>query len=137
MNDNPLADRGNITPAIVKQLTGSSKVDGWWKEAGFKEWFTNTDEQRQRLEQLFETALDAAQDILINTDPKAQSARVQMVKIIAELAHKMPSRNPGAQQVNPLTAAIQGMDKAQLKVLLEASNGDTLEINANKGTIDV
>lgn len=129
MNDVPNIDKPSIGPDFIKKYTGTSPIVRWWQDQSFKEWFLNVDEQRQKLEYLFDLALDAARDIITNDDPKAQSARVQMIKSIAELANKMPQRN--LQQKSGIAGALETMDKAELAMFLE-KNGVKLEINASK-----
>ena len=129
MNDVPLNDKNEVNPDLIRKQTGTSPIVRWWADQGFREWFLNIDEQRQKLEYLFDLALDAARDIILNDDPKRQSARVQMIKSIAELANKLPQRNVAPK--NGITQAIEGMDKAELAMFLE-KNGVKLEINASK-----
>lgn len=86
-----------------------------WDEPGFQDWFFNKDEHRQRIEFLFGLALDAAQDILLNTDPKVQGARVQVIKAMADLAGKVPKSQV---QVNNVHASINGMSQEQLEGFL-------------------
>lgn len=66
-----------------------------WKKQGFKEWFANGDEQRQRLEYAFEIGVEALlNDVILNPDPKTASAKVNAVKLLAELARKFPRQHP-------------------------------------------
>jgi uncharacterized protein with HEPN domain len=96
------------------QVTGASSLKEWWGEAGFKEWFLNREEGREKLEYLFMRALDAAEDIL--NDPNAQaSARVNMIKVIGELANKFPSK----YQEKFSDEDINRMDEKQLRNYLE------------------
>jgi uncharacterized protein (DUF924 family) len=115
-SDSPLQGAKAITPTMVARITGDHRVIKWWSMPGFKEWFTNADENRERLEFLFSLALDAAENILRNEDPKAQGARVNVIKAIAELANKLPER-----RVTPIYAdeQIQKMDKNQLEEYLK------------------
>lgn len=132
MDSNPLQDRDSVTLEAVKRMTGSGTIEKWWKEPGFKDWFLNSEEHKQRLEYLYDLALGAAEDILLNTDPKAQGARVQMIKAVAELGAKFPRQQVGGMPASPITQAIQGMDRASLKVLLE-KNGVQMSVTADKG----
>jgi hypothetical protein len=100
---------------------------------GFAAWFLNKDENRQRIEYLWQLSLAAAEDILLNTDPKAQSARVNLIKAMADIAGKLPGRQSSGGDLSPqkLFKGIENMDKAQLELLLE-KNGASVRLSANK-----
>jgi len=128
-------DKSTLNPEIIRQYAPGAPIQKWWPVQGFREWFLNVDEQRQKLEYLFDLALDAARDIITNDDPKTQSARVQMIKSVAELANKLPQRN--LPQSGGMSKIIEGMDKAELALLLE-KNGVKLDLKASKSkTIDI
>jgi len=65
--DNPLLDAASLTLSEAEQITNSAQLKDWWGRPGFKEWFLDQNEYRQRLEYLFSLALDAAEEILPNT----------------------------------------------------------------------
>jgi chemotaxis regulatin CheY-phosphate phosphatase CheZ len=110
----PFADPDNLSMAEVIRVTGTSSLKEWWPEAGFKEWFMNREEAREKLEYLFMKALNTAEDIL--DDPNAQAnAKVQMIKVIGELANKFPNK----QQERFVDEDINKMDEKQLKHYLE------------------
>jgi hypothetical protein len=114
-NENPIMGVDKINLATVQQITGSAVVSKWWAKDGFKEWFLNKDETRQRLEYLFNLSLDTAEEILI--DPEANTnAKVQMIKLLAELTNKMPQK---WKQEKFLDENIQKMDKRQLEGFLK------------------
>jgi hypothetical protein len=113
--DNPTYDTNSITVSEVQQVIGQDAgIARKWSLPEYREWFLNQGEHRERLEYLFDLALNAAEDILLNTDPKAQSARVNMVKAIADLAGKS-ARDQGQYK----DQAIGKMDKEQLAAYLE------------------
>ena len=88
----PFSSPGGITGSVAMEVTGVRSVADWWGKAGFKEWFLNRDEAREKLEYLFHKALNTAEQIL--DDPLAQAnAKVQMIKVVAELANKFPTKN--------------------------------------------
>lgn len=110
------------TLAVIKQLTGSAALEQWWGKPGFKDWFLNTSVTEERLAYLLHLALSSAEDILLNTSDKAQSARVQMVKIVAEMSGKLRSTGLPAAAVGGKEKkldAISRMGKAELIKLLE------------------
>lgn len=87
----PFSNPDRITLAEVMQVTRSKMPESWWPAGGFQEWFMNRDEGRERLEYLFMKALDTAEDIMDNPEVNG-NAKVQMIKVIAELANKFPSK---------------------------------------------
>jgi hypothetical protein len=113
--ENPIIELGSLTLAEAQQLTGSSQLKDWWGRPGFKEWFLDQNEYRQRLEYLFSLALDAAEEILLSTDIKVQGARVAMIKLLAELANKTPKE----AQTRYKDEAIAKMSQAELEAFLE------------------
>lgn len=132
--DNPIMDLGSLSLSDVQSLTNNAQVAKWWPQAGFQDWLLDKTESRARLEYLFALSLEAAEQILLNTDPKAQSARVSMIKILAELSGKMPRQTV---QANPLPELISKMDKVELQAFLE-KNGVSLQLSAaKKEVIDV
>ena len=76
-------------------------------------------------------ALDAAEDILLNQDPKAQASRAAMVKTMAELAGKLKPKGKEMSAADEMRKIIAGMDMAQLSILL-GKNGNTMQLNASK-----
>lgn len=89
--ENPLVEVASVSIQLATQLTGDSRIQRWWGIPGFREWFTNKEEFRQRLEYLANLALDTAEQVL--ADPKANaSARVNMAKLIIEAAGRMPNK---------------------------------------------
>lgn len=119
--DNPMVDTSTVTLADAQRILGTNTVGKYWNLPGFQEWFLNTGEYQERLEGLFALALDAAQDILMNQDPKAQSSRAAMVRTMAELAGKMRPKDTGSAAAAAMARMIGSMDQAQLSVFLSKS----------------
>lgn len=139
VEETPLSDPAEASYQDIRAVLQTDSLQKCWGQPGFKEWFFNTSEHRERLEYLFGKALDAAEEILGNTDPKAQSARVNVIKAISELANKLPHKgpDPSKAKADRLLGAIGTMDKAELKLLLQ-KNGINLSISAEKPeTIDL
>lgn len=132
--DDPTLDPELMTADTAARLSGNRTVRRWWTEPGFKAWFMNKDEQRQRLEYLFELSMDAAEDILTNSDPKAQGARVQLIKHMSELANKMPSKsNSLGAGLDGMVKAILSMGEVELKALLQKQGTTTgVSLKGNK-----
>jgi hypothetical protein len=111
----------DVTLAAAQQASNSAALANWWGRPGFKAWFTNTNVTAERLEWLLHLSLAAAEDVLLNTDPKAQGARVQMVKVVTEMLKGRAERAKADEG-----AGIEKMDKAELEALLQ-SQGIRLE----------
>jgi hypothetical protein len=124
MADNPLVDAKSITLAAAQQMTNSAALATWWQKPNFKDWFLSATVVDERLDYLLHLALASAEDILLNTDPKAQSARVQMVKIVAEMAGKLKGGGAGAGAASANAnekkkKAIEAMGKDELVQFLQ------------------
>jgi hypothetical protein len=122
MADNPLLDPRLVTLSQAQQMTNSAALANWWGKPGFKDWFLSSTVVDERLDYLLHLALASAEDILLNTDPKAQSARVQMVKIVAEMAGRLKGAGAGPSSVNAADKkkkAIEAMGKEELVQFLQ------------------
>jgi hypothetical protein len=88
-----------------------------WNSDGFCEWFFNKDEHKHKIEYLFGIALDAAEEILLNNDPKVQGARVQLIRALSELAGKVPHKQAQVliQNNTAISGAIDNMSREQLE----------------------
>lgn len=119
--DNPLLDVRNVSLAQAQQMTNSAALRGWWEKPGFKDWFLSATVVDERLDYLLHLALASAEDILLNTDPKAQSARVQMVKIVAEMAGRLKqgAQDPKAAAAEKKKKAIEAMGQEELVKFLQ------------------
>ena len=90
----PTADWGNVpTVAEIKRLTNSSAIERWVRITGFMEWFLNGEYVREKASHLMHLALSAVEDVLLNTDPKAQGARISAAKQAIELNRLLEQGN--------------------------------------------
>jgi hypothetical protein len=106
-----MVDVSKLTAANVQKIIPDSRLPRWWSMYGFREWFLNEDEFKQRLEYIAHLALDTLEQIL--TDPDANhSARVNAAKLAFEAASKMPQK---WQKMGYLDDQIQKMDQSQLE----------------------
>lgn len=124
MADNPLLDPKTVTLSTAQQMTNSAALATWWNKPGFKDWFLSSTIVDERLDYLLHLALASAEDILMNTDPKAQSARVQMVKIVAEMAGRLKGSvatagGTSANATDRKKKAIEAMGKDELVEFLQ------------------
>lgn len=103
---------GEVSLASALQLTREPQLKKWWHLPGFKDWFLNKDEAKERLEYLWFLGMDALESIFL--DPESNhNARVNAFKIIAQLAGKEPSK-----EEKYADAEIQKMDKKRLKAYI-------------------
>ena len=94
-------------------------LPAWLENPQFRVWFGNKHEHLQRIEYLFDLALDAAEQILQNEDPKAQSARVAMIKVLSDLANKRRTEKIADTQINQMTEQqLREYVKKQAPILL-------------------
>jgi len=104
----------SITMSQAIALTNESSLKKLWEVPGFKSWFINEDEGRERLEYLFMLALDAAEHMLLDPDANA-NAKVNLIKVLATLTNKVPKAEPQFADVN-----IQRMTKPELEAFIRA-----------------
>jgi len=116
----PMHDITQLSLSEALEITGDSRLNKLWAQPGFKEWFTNRDENRERLEYLFTLALDTAEDLLSNESTQP-SAKVNMIKVLAELANKFPNKYAQEKFVDD---EINRMSELQLKAWLERRGVD-------------
>jgi hypothetical protein len=114
--ENPLLSTEDLSGRKLVQITGIPAIQHSWGKPGFREWFTNQGEYRERLHYLFDLALDAAESVLLSEDPKTQSARVNMIRVVAELANKFPSRY---EKDTIETQAVAKLSKTELELYLK------------------
>lgn len=106
-------------PVEIASMLGLPLVSRWFTEKGFSDFFFNKFEGEQRLAVLWDKALDAMAEILDTSDPKAQGARVSVIRLLAEMRQaknqpKMLDRNIQEMNLDQLNAFIE---KQTLKVL--------------------
>lgn len=127
----PTCDPSEVTQSIVELYTSDSRVSRWWSQTGFKEWFRNQEEFRERAAILAHLALDTLQSIMINETAQA-SARVNAAKLVMEIARKMPTKQAVEKYVDEKIAE---MDKKQLEAYI-AKNIHLLPNPPQKGLTD-
>lgn len=111
-NENPICEPQDVTVAIIQRVAQDGRLEKWWSQAGFKEWFRNQEEFRERVESMAHLALDTLMVILVTDDPKMSSARVNAAKLLLEMARKLPSRTESKEKY--ADEKISGMSKKQL-----------------------
>lgn len=131
--ENPLMslNGSNVTFRLVKDLSGGgAALEQAWKKPGFQAWFLNADDGRAKMEYLFDLGLDAIEELLMNPDPKTSSAKVNALKLLAELTGRYIKGKQG--QIGGLGEAIAHADKASLEALFESA-GLKVAVSASKG----
>lgn len=127
LEENPICSPDSVTLAAASQLTGEGQLSRWWSIAGFSDWFANKNEFRERIEYLAGRSLDIAEEIIedVNANP---SARVNMIKLIMEVAQKMPgkggTKSPGKDPLDGMTPAqLEHELKKALKLVSPTDQG--------------
>lgn len=109
-NDNPTCDPRQITKSIVEAFAPDYRLDRWWPQAGFKEWFQNREEFREEVDSLVFLALDRLKRILISEDPKMASAQVNAAKLLMDVGKKMPRVGPMEKFADEKIAAMNAKE---------------------------
>lgn len=125
IQDNPAIDAQHASRSDIERVLGTS-LGKSWDDPAFREWFLNSSEHREKMEELAELAHAAARNLLLNEEPKVQGARAQLIKFMLE--YKSPKKSGSGQF---LDKAIASMDSAQLSLYLER-NGVALNATATK-----
>lgn len=107
-----LKDPLSYSPTDVALLLNTPLVTRWFTDKGFKDFFFNKFEGEQKLEVLWVKALDAMSEILDTSDPKAQGARVSVIRLLAEMRESK-------RQPKMFDRSIQEMDLDQLNAFIE------------------
>jgi hypothetical protein len=114
--DNPLIDFDSMTQRDQINLVGHKQlVDSNWSRPGFKEWLFNREEGKEKLEELFDMALDSVRQVLLSEDVKTASAKVNILKVLGDLLDKFPK--PGQSHKDPMA----NLSKEELEKFLEKS----------------
>jgi hypothetical protein len=112
---NPLLIAEELSLAQVSDILGSRSLEPHWNKPGFREWFLNRQEHRERIEQLFSLALHAAEGLLLSEDPKTANAKVNILRVLAELASKKPKETDSHKD------PVSEMSKQELEEFLAKS----------------
>lgn len=98
--------------SLALQHSGDAAIQRWWGEPGFRDWFWNRDELRQRVEMLLHQGLDTIQYLLLDEEGTA-SSKLESMKILLQMSNKM---NPAPEAGDKfLDKKIAEMTRAQLE----------------------
>lgn len=114
-------DASKVTLAKAVALTGTETMRRWWTQPGFRHWFLNPLVVQESMAVLLHLAMDALKDMLQNTDPKAQSARLGAAKEVRDMAEKMVG-SPTALK-DKQAEALQAMTREELEKLIVRQTG--------------
>lgn len=101
----------SIEAAAAARLSGFNEVVQWYEIPGFREWFSNGEEFRQRVEYVSNLALDFIQETLQDRNARPGD-KMQAAKMALEVASKFPKSAPKEQV---LDEKIAEMDRKQLE----------------------
>ena len=104
-------DVKSISAGQAATLCHNDSVHTWWKQPGFKAWFLNKDETRQKIKYLTDKALEAATQVLEDPDPRASGSKVAILKILLQYE--------AAEIQTKTNTRFDSMDVMQLKAFLK------------------
>jgi hypothetical protein len=113
--DNPLLSIEDMEPLQLAELLKEPRISRWWHVDGFKDWFTNRYDFKQRTEELIDKAYSALGRILDSDDPKMAGAQVNAAKMLVEVGNKLPSK---IREVKFSDETINKMNPLQLEEYL-------------------
>ena len=105
-------ERDEVTLATGLSLTGDARLTTWWGKPGFSTWFANDTEFEEEMEYLVYRMPFYLLSVLEDDSEKSSGAKVNALKLLAEIANKMPVRH---KQVVWKDASIQNMSPDQLR----------------------
>jgi len=119
-----------ISAAQAATLCSNDSVLSWWKQPGFKAWFLNKDETRQKIKYLTDKALESVTQVLEDPDPRASASKVAILKILlqyeaAEIQTKTNTRFD-SMDITQLRAFLK-QNAHLIRPLLEETKPATLE----------
>lgn len=106
----------SINLAMALQLTRDNRLNTWWTQAGFAEWFQDDLQWKVDLELLCYKIPGILTSILAHDNPKALAAQVNAIKLIIESAGKA---QPKIKDVKLLDKDVAKMDMEQLKAFIK------------------
>lgn len=110
--DKPHINPDDLTLVAVMYEVPDSRLREWWHLDGFRPWFSNKDEVRQRMEYLISLGLDAVEELMQSRDSKVAGAQVKALEMLCRLTNKEP---PKVKEVKMLDKEVQDMSEAELE----------------------
>lgn len=110
-SNNALLDPRAITLGTAIRLTNVQTLNTWWNQPGFKDWFLNKEETKQKIKYLTDKALEAAIQVLDDPDPRTASSKVNILKILMHYE--------AAEMQTKTNTRFDSMDMQQLRGFLK------------------
>lgn len=128
----PFTSPSSINAAEIARLTGSTGIKDWWGKPGFKDWFLNKDEQKEKLHYLFDKSLASLEQILDNPDANP-GAKINAIKMLAEMTGhlgKKPEQKFADESIEQMSESqlLEFIKKNSIKLVEEK----IIETKANK-----
>jgi hypothetical protein len=83
-------DVSNPSMAVALDVTNETRLPSWWGLPGFREWFLNKEEYRQKLDYLMHIGFDALERVLRTS--QSDTAIVSAMKLLIAANDKMPKQ---------------------------------------------
>lgn len=109
----PLDDPKKLTLPLVQSIVNDAKLKRYWNLPGFKEWFSNQNENVERVEYLWAVGLDAAEQILRDSSTNP-AVKVNLLKLLADVTGRLSSKNRPVEE-KYADEAINKMSQDELK----------------------
>jgi len=91
-------------------------LEAHWGNKGFQDWLLNKEEVRDRIEYMFDLAMNEAEAILRNPEAN-MNAKVSLIKHMSELANKLPEKTSADKFID---AEISKMDPQRLDAYIKS-----------------
>ena len=101
--------------AQVQRIVRDKRLEKWWADPSFVNWFQNNEEFRDKMESNAQLAVEIIEQIMLNGEK--DSDRLNAAKLSIEAANRMPKRDV----VQFADAKINQMDAKQLEAFIEAN----------------
>ena len=103
----------------VIEVTRVPAIAAWSTFPGFSTWFFDKFENEQKVAVLWDKALMAIEQIILNDDPKVQGARINAVKLLMEM-------RKGHKTTRLLDESVQRMSVDELRLFVQ--NGEVKQL---------
>lgn len=111
-SESPVAIPGRVDLGSAQVLLNDSRLDRWWKEPGFADWFRNASDFRERLDYLADLALNKYESMI--TDPTINPAVAgAAARDILKMAGRFEAGGPGGE-----SAAAEAMTPEELRLFV-------------------
>ena len=118
---------GAPTLVEVAGLIKDKRLPDWWQEPGFKEWFRNEEEFKERVEYLANLALDTIEEVLTSSVAR-ESSRIAAAKLMMELGSKLPKGTPDVVYTDE---KINSMSEEQLMEYIQKSTPKLITVETS------